>query len=115
MARDLVDEAIGGRFHGWTGPETAVVDDVAEQLALSLQPTGGRTPAHAPAQDHVRRWLAVRESVPWHEIADSGTGGPVVPLRDGAAHDIRAFDGAIDPAQAPGLPDALELLRADAA
>ncbi|WP_329127377.1 Fic family protein [Streptomyces sp. NBC_01465] len=115
VARGLVDEAIGGRFHSWTGPDTVVVDDVAEQLALSLQPADGRTRADAPTQDHLQRWLAVRESVPWHEISDSGTDGPVVPLRDGAAEDIRAFDGAIDPARAQGLLSALELLRADAA
>ncbi|MGW7047537.1 Fic family protein [Streptomyces avermitilis] len=115
VARGLVDEAIGGRFHSWTGPDTVVVDDVAEQLALSLQPADGRTRADAPTQDHLQRWLAVRESVPWHEIPDSGTDGPVVPLRDGAAEDIRAFDGAIDPARAQGLLSALELLRADAA
>ncbi|MFF7387174.1 Fic family protein [Streptomyces scabiei] len=36
-------------------------------------------------------------------------------LRDGPAEDIRAFDGAIDPARAEGLLRALELLRADAA
>lgn len=115
VARGLVDEAIGGRFHSWTGPDTVVVDDVAEQLALSLQPADGRTRSDAPAQDHLQRWLAVRESVPWHEIPDSGVDGPVVPLRDGVAEDIRAFDGAIDPARAKGLLSALELLRADAA
>ncbi|GHG05726.1 Fic family protein [Streptomyces filamentosus] len=115
VARSLVDEAIGGRFHSWIGPDTVVVDDVAEQLALSLQPPDSRTCADAPTQDHLQRWLAVREQVPWHEIPDSGTDGPVVPLRDGAAEDIRTFDGAIDPARADGLLSALELLRADAA
>ncbi|MFI0990601.1 cell filamentation protein Fic [Streptomyces exfoliatus] len=115
VARGLVDEAIGGRFHSWTGPDTLVVDGVAEQLALSLQPGDGGTRAAAPAQDHLQRWFAVRASVPWHEIPDSGTDGPVVPLRDGAAEDIRAFDGAIDLARAEGLLSALELLRADAA
>ncbi|GAA3121910.1 hypothetical protein GCM10020254_81510 [Streptomyces goshikiensis] len=63
----------------------------------------------------MQRWLAVRGSGPWHEIPDSGVDGPVVPLRDGVAQDIRAFDGAIDPARAKGLLSALELLRADAA
>ncbi|WP_241197177.1 hypothetical protein [Streptomyces sp. ADI91-18] len=92
-----------------------VVDDVAEQLALSLQPADSRTRSDAPTQDHLQRWLAVRGSVPWHEIPDSGVDGPVVPLRDGVAQDIRAFDGAIDPARAKGLLSALELLRADAA
>ncbi|EDX20580.1 hypothetical protein SSAG_00371 [Streptomyces sp. Mg1] len=104
-----------GRNHSWTGPDTVVVDDVAEQLALSLQPADSRTRSDAPTQDHLQRWLAVRGSVPWHEIPDSGVDGPVVPLRDGVAQDIRAFDGAIDPARAKGLLSALELLRADAA
>jgi hypothetical protein len=63
----------------------------------------------------LQRWLAVRESVPWHEIPDSGADGPVVPFRDGAAEDIRAFDGAIDPVRADNLLTALKLLRADAA
>ncbi|WP_326615318.1 cell filamentation protein Fic [Streptomyces anulatus] len=115
VARGLVDEAIGGRFHSWTGPDTVTVDGVAEQLALSLQPADGRGRADAPARDHLQRWLAVRESVPWHEIPDSGADGPVAPLRDGAMEDIRAFDGAIAPARAQGLLSALELLRADAA
>ncbi|MET7827029.1 hypothetical protein ABZT23_20380 [Streptomyces sp. NPDC005386] len=115
VAAGLVDEAIGGRFHSWTGPDTVIVDAVAEQLALSLQPADDRTRADAPTQDHLQRWLAIRESVPWQEIPDSGTDGPVVPLRDGAAEDIRAFDGAIDPARAQGLRSALELLRTDAA
>ncbi|MGW7328766.1 Fic family protein [Streptomyces sp. NPDC054840] len=114
-AQGLVDEAIGGRFHSWTGPDTVVVDDIAEQLALSLQPADGRTRADTPPRDHLQCWLAVRESVPWHEIPDGGTDGPVVPLRDGTAGDIRAFDGAIDPARAQGLLSALDLVRADAA
>ncbi|MEU9234440.1 Fic family protein [Streptomyces subrutilus] len=115
VARGLVNEAIGGRFHSWTGPDTVVVDDVAEQLALSVQPSDGRTRADAPTQDHLQHWLAVRASVPWHEVPDTGKDGPVVPLHDGAAEDIRAFDGAIDPARAEGLLSALKLLRADAA
>ncbi|MGZ9928359.1 hypothetical protein ACXNSR_00550 [Streptomyces sp. NC-S4] len=110
-----MDEAIGGRFGSWTAPGTVLVDDVAEQLALSLRPGDGGPRADAPAPDHLQRWLAVRESVAWHEIQDSGAGGPVFPLRDGAAEDIRAFDGAIDPARAEGLLTALNLLRADAA
>ncbi|WP_030774140.1 MULTISPECIES: hypothetical protein [unclassified Streptomyces] len=31
VAGGLVDEAIGGRFPSWTGPDTVVVDDIAEQ------------------------------------------------------------------------------------
>ncbi|WUD46146.1 Fic family protein [Streptomyces sp. NBC_00513] len=115
VAQGLVDKAIGGRFHSWTGPDAAVVDDIAEQLALSVQPANGRMRAEAPPKDHLQHWLAVRDSVPWHEIPDIGMDGPVVPLRDGAAEDIRAFDGAIDPARAQGLLSALEVLRADAA
>ncbi|MFJ6797283.1 cell filamentation protein Fic [Streptomyces sp. NPDC091268] len=115
VAGRLVDEAIGGRFRSWTSPDTVVVDEVAEHLALALQPGDGGTRGDAPPQDHLQRWLAGRESVAWHEIPDSGADGPVVPLRDGAAEDIRAFDGFIHPARAEGLLGALELLRADAA
>ncbi|MEU5429592.1 Fic family protein [Streptomyces olivoreticuli] len=114
VAQDLVDEAIGGRFRSWTGPDTVLVDDVAERLALSLRPDDG-TPSAKPAPDHLKCWLAVRETVPWQEAPDSGADGPVIPSRDGAAEDIRAFDGAVDPARAEGLLAALELLRADAA
>ncbi|WP_308010715.1 Fic family protein [Streptomyces sp. AC495_CC817] len=92
-----------------------VIDDVTEQLARSLRPDDGGTRAAVPAQDHLQRWLAIRASVPWHEIPDAGADGPVAALRDGPAEDIRAFDGAIDPARAEGLLRALELLRADAA
>ncbi|MFD3607143.1 cell filamentation protein Fic [Streptomyces atroolivaceus] len=115
VARNLVDEAIDGRFHSWTGPDTVLVDDVAEQLVLSLQPGDGGTRSDAPAPDHLQRWLAVRESVPWHEVPGSGADGPVVPFHDGVAEDIRAFDGAIDPVRADNLLTALKLLRADAA
>ncbi|MFB7334062.1 Fic family protein [Streptomyces adustus] len=115
VASGLVDSAIGGRFRSWTGPDTELVDDIAEQLALSVQAGDGGTRADAPAQDDLQRWLAVRESVPWHEVPDGGADGPVEPVRDGAAQDIRAFDGAVDAARAEGLLNALELLRADAA
>lgn len=115
-AHDLVGAAVDGRFYSWTGPDTVVVDDVAERLALSLRPgDGGGTRSDAPVPDHLRRWLAVRGSVPWHEIPDSGADGPVVPVRDGAAEDIRAFDGTVAPARAEGMLAALKLLRADAA
>ncbi len=114
VAEDLVAQAIGGRFHSWTSPGTVLVDDVAEQLALSLRPGDGSRPSE-PAPDHLQRWLAVRESAPWQEDPGAGADGPVVPSRDGAAEDIRAFDGVVDPARAKGMLAALELVRADAA
>jgi hypothetical protein len=113
VALELVDEAIGGRFLSWTDPDAVLIDDIAEQLARSLRPD--LTRATEPAPDHLRRWLAVRESVPWQEAPDGGGDEPVTPSRDGAAEDIRAFDGAVDHARATGLLTALELLRADAA
>ncbi|MFI1400404.1 Fic family protein [Streptomyces sp. NPDC020681] len=114
VARERVDEAISGRFHSWTGPDTVLVDDVAEQLALSLRPGDGVRSAE-PVPDHLQRWLVVRENVPWQEAPDGCGGEPVAPSRDGAAEDIRAFDGALEPTRAQGLLAALELLRADAA
>ncbi|MFF4258805.1 Fic family protein [Streptomyces sp. NPDC001663] len=114
VAEKLVDEAIGGRFGSWTGPDPVLVEDVAERLSLSLRPDDA-VRAAGPAQDHLARWLAVRETVPWHEAPDGGGDEPVTPSRDGAVEDIRAFDGAIDPARAEGLLAAVALLRADAA
>lgn len=114
VAEKLVEEAVGGRFRSWTGPDTVLVDDVAERLALSLRPDEAVRPP-GPVPDHLERWLAVRASVPWHEAPGDGADGPVTPSRDGAAEDIRAFDGAVDPRRAKGLLTALELLRADAA
>jgi hypothetical protein len=114
LAEKLVDEAIGGRFESWTGPGIELVDDVAERLARSLPPGDTAPPAAGPPPDDLERWLAVRAGVPWQECPDDG-GGPVTPSRDGAAVDIRAFDGALDPARAAGLLAALDLMRADAA
>ncbi|MFE6490560.1 hypothetical protein [Streptomyces sp. NPDC057748] len=114
LAEDLVDQAIGGRLESWTGPDAVLVDDVAEQLALSLRPADGARPA-GPLPDHLERWLAVRASVPWQEAPDSGGDGPVTPSRDGAAQDIRAFDGALAPDRAEGLLAVLGLLRTEAA
>ncbi|MEU0950527.1 Fic family protein [Streptomyces canus] len=113
-AQELVDEAIGGRFASWTGPDTVLVEDVAERLALSLVQDDG-TRSAPPAPDHLERWLVVRKTVPWQDAPDGGGDEPVAPSRDGAADDIRAFDGALDPARARGMLAALELLRADAA
>ncbi|MFE6555681.1 Fic family protein [Streptomyces sp. NPDC057746] len=114
VARELVDEAIGGRFESWTGPDIVLVDDVAEQLALSVRPDDTAPESGAPA-DQLERWLAVRAAVPWQECPDGGGDGPVTPSRDGAAEDIRAFDGALDVARAEGLLAALDLMRSDAA
>lgn len=114
IAQELVDQAIGGRFESWTGPDTVLVGDIVERLAQSLPPDGDTRSAE-PAPDHLRRWTAVREAVPWQQVADGGTDEPVTPSRDGAAADIRAYDGAVDPARAAGLLTALELVRADAA
>ena len=40
-AEALVEEAIGGRFESWTGPDPDVLGDVAQRLALSLAPADG--------------------------------------------------------------------------
>lgn len=113
-AREMVEQAIGGRFESWTSPDAALVEDVAERLADSLPPaTGPRSTDVVP--DHLQRWLEVREAVPWQEAPDRGAKNPATGLRDGAAADIRAFDGAVDPARADGLLTALEAMRSDAA
>ncbi|MEU9023377.1 Fic family protein [Actinomadura sp. NPDC048394] len=115
VAQALVTEAIGGRFDSWISPETVLVDDIAERLALSLSPDDTREPdSSEPAPDHLERWLAVRGSVSWQDASDGNGDEPVAPCRDGAAADIRAFDGAIDPVRAEGLLKALELVRTDA-
>ncbi|WP_042380372.1 Fic family protein [Streptacidiphilus melanogenes] len=127
VAEGLVAEAVGGRFRSWSGPDAVTVEEVAERLARTLpapdeapvtamsRATAGAAPLDPP--DHLRRWLAVREEVAWHDAPDSGTtpGEPLIPARDGAAEDIRAFDGALDPVRAQGLLTALESVRADAA
>ncbi|MFD7242109.1 Fic family protein [Streptomyces massasporeus] len=113
VAEEVVEQAIGGRFLSWTGPDAALVDDVAERLAGSLRPAD-RARSAEPLPDHLERWLAVRESVAWQQAPDSGAEGPVTPRQDGVAEDIRGFDGALDPARADGLLTALELLRDDA-
>lgn len=113
-ARRLVQEAVGGRFESWTGPDRVRIDDVAERIAGSLRPDDVAW-SPAPPPDHLESWLAVREDVPWREAPASGEDGPVKPASDGAADDIRGFDGALDPARAQGLLAALERVRADAA
>ncbi|MGW6414482.1 Fic family protein [Streptomyces sp. NPDC055055] len=114
-AGGLVEQAIGGRFESWTGPDQRLVDDVAERLALSLRPPDPVVRTAEPAPDHLRRWLYVRETVPWQDAPDGGGDGPVTPSRDGAVEDIRSFDRVLDPARADGLLAALEQLRDDAA
>ncbi len=71
LAEELVEQAIGGRFKSWTGPGPVLIEDIAEKLARSLRPDDGARPVIGPEPDHLERWLAVRESVPWHEAPDS--------------------------------------------
>ncbi|MFF7127233.1 Fic family protein [Streptomyces sp. NPDC008240] len=113
-AQEMVKQAIGGRFESWTGPDTALVEDVAERLAVSLAPAASARSVEV-VPDHLQRWLEVREAVPWQEAPDRSAKDPAVRSRDGAAEDIRAFDGAVDPARADGLLTALEMMRGDAA
>ncbi|WP_042429713.1 Fic family protein [Streptacidiphilus anmyonensis] len=118
VAEELVADAVGGRFRSWTGPDPAIVDEVAERLAASLPTASGSWSAATPLDppDHLRRWLAVRDAVDWDAAPpDDAAGRPLVAARDGAAEDIRAFDGALDPERARGLLTALESVRADAA
>lgn len=116
LAAELVEKAIGGRFHSWTAPDEVVIDEVAEVLAHSVRSDGAAKRA-SPTIDHLEHWLTLRETVPWHTVAtpDVSAPGQAGPSRDGAVEDIRAFDGAIDPARAQGLLAALEQVRADAA
>ncbi|MEV6112987.1 Fic family protein [Streptomyces sp. NPDC052109] len=114
-AERLVERAIGGRFESWTGPDPVLVEDIAEQLAAAVQPDADTRACESPLPDHLKRWLAVRDAVPWHEAAGSTGDAPVTPVRDGMAEEIRAFDAILDPARGQGLLTALELMRVDAA
>ncbi|WP_259464992.1 Fic family protein [Streptomyces sp. TLI_171] len=124
-AAQLVDRAVGGRFKSWTAPDAALVEDIAQRLVGPLRPADARRhrePARTPDEDeaaelpdHLERWLATRDSVPWPEHQDTADNGPVAPARDGAVQEFRAFDAAVDTARAAGLLAALELVRADAA
>ncbi|MEE1822426.1 Fic family protein [Streptomyces sp. BE20] len=116
LAERLVQQAVGGRFKSWTAPDTVLAEDVAEQLVGPLRPQDTHwSPDPGQLLDHLERWLAVRESVPWPDGEDSTHSEPVTPARDGAAEDFRSFDAAVDPARAAGLLTALDLVRADAA
>ncbi|MFV2119490.1 cell filamentation protein Fic, partial [Streptomyces sp. Act-28] len=84
VADRLVDLAIGGRFHSWTGPDDVLVDNVAERLAQRVRPGSGAVPAE-PTRDHLERWLAVRGAVAWREAAGGGGSGPAAPARAGGA------------------------------
>ncbi|WMD06178.1 hypothetical protein [Streptomyces sp. FXY-T5] len=54
VAEELVEQAIGGRFLSWTGPDAALVDDVAERPAGSLRPDD-RARSAEPLPDHLER------------------------------------------------------------
>lgn len=66
------------------------------------------------APDHLRTWLTVRDTVPWHtaRVIPVPEGHPV---RDGPVHDIRTYDHARDPRRATRLLAALARTRSDAA
>ncbi|MFD9690906.1 Fic family protein [Kitasatospora sp. NPDC059088] len=118
-AERLVRQAVGGRFKSWTAPDTVLAEEVAERLVGPLRPQDTHwSPAPGGLPDHLERWLAVRESMPWPD-GEAGTDGadhePTAAARDSAAEDFRSFDAAVDPARAAGLLTALELVRADAA
>ncbi|MER5296871.1 Fic family protein [Streptomyces pharetrae] len=114
-AEHLVEQAIGGRFESWTNPDPVLVEDIAEQLAATVRPNADTQACESPLPDHLKRWLAVRDAVPWHEAADSTGDAPVTPVRDGMAEEVRTFDAVLDPARGRGLLTAVELMRADAA
>ena len=61
--------------------------------------------------DHLRAWLAIRDDIPWPAEIEVPQ---YIPVRDGAEHDIRAFDAARDPERARRLLAALARSRADA-
>lgn len=67
--------------------------------------------------DHLRTWLAVRDAVPWHEAraVDLPEVCPLVPIRDGAVHDVHVWDRPRSPLRADQLLRALARARADAA
>ncbi|MES4892324.1 Fic family protein [Streptomyces sp. NPDC096012] len=114
-AEHLVEQAIGGRFESWTGPDPVLIEDIAERLAAAVRPDAAARAGESTLPDHLTRWLTVRDAVPWHEAADSTGDTPVTPVRDGMAEEIRTFDAILDPTHGRGLLTALDLMRADAA
>ncbi|GHD86780.1 Fic family protein [Streptomyces naganishii] len=114
-AEYLVEQVIGGRFESWTGPDPVLVEDIAERIAAGVRRDAAARAGEPTLPDHLKRWLAVRDAVPWHEAADSTGDTPVTPVRDGMAEEIRTFDAILDPGRGQGLLAALELMRADAA
>lgn len=63
--------------------------------------------------DALRTWTGVREAVPWDTARP--VRGPLVPVRDGAVHDVLGFDRERSRTRAAGMLAALERVRADAA
>ncbi len=78
-----------------------------------MPPTG---PGTAPP-DHLRVWLGVRATVPWHEsrTLELPDGQGLVPVRDGAAEDIDGWDRERSAERAAAMTAALARARADAA
>jgi hypothetical protein len=117
VARRLAEEAVGGRFESWVAPDPALVEDVAGRLAAPLGAAVMKA-AVPEVSDHLRVWSALRETIPWEQAASpqepASSAHAPVPGRDAAAEDVKAFDGAVDPARAEGLLAALEQARADA-
>ncbi|WP_199553177.1 Fic family protein [Streptomyces sp. N35] len=113
VAEELVNEAVGGRFHSWTEPEPEAIGEVAERLAGSVpNMPGTESPRREP--DRIPQWLEVRDTAPWHDCPQAEACAQERPLRDGAVDDISTFDAAISPARAEGMLAALEQLRTDA-
>ncbi|MFD7985404.1 Fic family protein [Kitasatospora indigofera] len=113
VARTMVEQAIGGRFKSWTGPDALLVEEVAERLSASLRPDH-EVRSDPPVRDHLQSWLTIRATTAWQKCP-TVDGEPVTAARDGAADDIQTFDRAVDPARARGMLAALGLVRADAA
>lgn len=61
--------------------------------------------------DHLADWLRVRASVAWQDFPVDD--GPAEPIRDGAVHDIEAFDRPRDPVRADRMLAALARARAE--